>query len=160
MAVVCASLPAMNHFFRNVLQETKIGSAMKSWSNKYSAGSSDSRSRSKGYGRTTSQTDDDRPFDSARPHNAQKSIHIVQEVKLEEFLDDKKYDRRYTTESDEDKQWAKGTNFVDQVSVVPPKGANTWLEDDTSSGDDASVHGRHGESSRKHPGFADARRFY
>jgi hypothetical protein len=156
MAIVCASLPAMNHFFKNILQDSRIGSAMRSWSNKNSAGSSGSRSRSKGYDHNTSQSGTDMAFNDKKQSDNQKGIHVVQEVKLEEFLNDKNYD----SHGGNDMQWTRGTNFIDQESMNPPKAMNTWLEDDTSSGDDTSVRRQNLGSGHQYSGYADTRRFY
>jgi hypothetical protein len=159
MAVVCASLPAMNHFFRNVLQDTQFGSAMKSWTNKYSDGSS--KSRSKGYGKSGSKSGDEDLFSSRDASKNQKGgIHVVREIKLEEFLDDKRYDLYHGSEEIEPRPWARGTNFIDQDSVTPMKEPNTWLEDDTSSGEDISTQSQAKGPSRQYSGFADTRRFY
>lgn len=157
LAVVCASLPAMNHFFRNVLKDTQVGSAIKSWTLKYSGGSS--RSRSKGYGETNSLSGDELGTLHQQRTQDHKGIHVVQEVKLEEFMNDRSYDLNFRIEESEETKWAQGTNFVDQISVVP-KAANTWLEDDTSSGDDRSINMQHDVPSKTYAGFADTRRFY
>jgi hypothetical protein len=156
MAIVCASLPAMNHFFKNVLKDSVMSTGFKTWSNKNSG--SGSGTRSKGYDQTTSQTDNSQTYDATRTIETQKGIHVVQDVKLEEFLDDERYDLYKEENDDRNRQWARGTNFIDEETLSPPKTSNTWLEDDTSSGDDA--HPQRQESSRKYSGFADTRRFY
>jgi len=160
MAIVCASLPAMNHFFKNILQDTRLGSAVKSWSHKYSGGSSGSRSRSKGYEETTSHSGTEIPQKGRGPLESQKGIHVVQDVRLKEFLDDKTYDHLAEGKEHDERQWARGTNFIDQESINTPKAVNTWLENDTSSGDDDSTHRQEDGSSRQYSGYADTRRFY
>jgi hypothetical protein len=125
-----------------------------SWSSKH--GGSGSGIRSKGYDRSTSRTGSELAYDARRPRGNQKALHVVQDVKLEEFLDDKRYD--LYPGGDTEGRWERGTNFIDEETIEPPQSSRTWLEDDTSGDDSPSR--RPEEPGRKYSGFADTRRFY
>jgi hypothetical protein len=123
MAVMCASVPALNHFFRRALQDSSIASRLKSLTR---------RERGSGYDRTQSRSNGD--YDQQTKSNYTKnkgSIHVVQEVHLEEFLNDKQYDLDLA-------QNESGRRVTSHEEQVARKEARAWLDDDTS-GDD-SIH--------------------
>ncbi|KIW00259.1 uncharacterized protein PV09_08149 [Verruconis gallopava] len=155
MAIVCASLPALNHFFRNVLKDETLTSGIRSWSNKYSKSSSGSKS--KDYGHGTSQSSSlptNVPWMSSDP---KMGVIVTKSVQLEEVICDKKYNLRNSDLESAGDQWTQGVNFVDQDSYVP-RSSNTWLEDETSSGEERVEAAP--QPTRKYSGFADLRRLY
>jgi hypothetical protein len=164
VAVIIASLPALNHFFGYVKAGTVV-SGLKYGGSKTdgSTGLSSSMTR-KGYGRTTSGTDSQIGYDAKSPQVYDRAIHVTHDIKLEEFMNDKRLDLSQRPPNVDDPRWTGTTRFDDEEALRrekrPGTGA-TWLEDDTS-GDDASSaqHSRRASESRKYSGFADSRRFY
>lgn len=145
MAIVCASLPALNHFSRQVLRSSHIGSSLKSWTQKRSEHSS--ASRSKGYNQTTSQTGSEPAYEFSHQTGAQKKLHITQDVKLEDFLDDKRFDLI----REDDTEWTQGTISIDEEALEQSNRSRTWLEDDASG---YGSHSHEEDSSwawRRHP---------
>lgn len=161
VAIIIASLPALNHFFGYVKAGTVVSGL------RYGSKVNDSTGMSsrKGYGRTTSGTDSQIGYDAKSPEVYDRAIHVRHDIKLEEFMNDKQYDIPSKAPNVDDPRWAAGSRFDDEEIALTPKGekrpatATTWLEDDTS-GDDSQAPSRRASASRKYSGFADSRRFY
>jgi hypothetical protein len=113
MAVVLASVPALNHFFRRTLKDTSISSRLKTFTH---------RRYESGYDRTQSQSDSEIKGSTQHDYvNENKAIHVVQEVHLEESLRDKSYDLRPGQ--------GRGVN-IDEEAMQ--KDRRAWLDDGTS----------------------------
>jgi hypothetical protein len=163
VAIIIASLPALNHFFGYVKAGT-VASGLRYGGSKTS--DSTGLSTRKGYGRTTSNTDSHIGHDVKSPEAYDRAIHVRHDIKLEEFMNDERYDVGGKPVNGNDPRWAGGTRFIDdeEAALTPtkekrPATGTTFLDEDTS-GSDSQNPSRRGSGSRKYSGFADSRRFY
>jgi hypothetical protein len=106
MAIILASLPALKHFFHRTLKDSSISSRLKSMTRRH---------RESGYDRTGSQGNSEANEGTQEDYtNNKRSIHVVQEVRLEDFLNDKRYDVELAKSEDERDAKHEG-------SLVPPE---------------------------------------
>ncbi|KIW05544.1 hypothetical protein, variant [Verruconis gallopava] len=152
VAIIVASLPALNHFFGYV-KAGKVVSGLK-----YGTSRTGGSSR-KGYDQTTSQTNSQIGYESKTAEAYDRAIHVTHDVRLEEFVNDKRYDL-YNPSDFDDQPWTNSSRFDDVETTAertPEQTSTTWLEDDTSGEESAPE--KPGPE-RKYSGFADSRRFY
>ena len=86
MAVIIASLPALNHFFRKILKDTSISDRFKSVTTRgrYAPG------YGSGYNKTGNSTNADNRTDASD----KAVIHVTQEIQLEESTRDSRYEHK------------------------------------------------------------------
>ena len=160
VAIIIASLPALNHFFGYVKAGTVISSL------KYGGSKTDGSTLSrKGYGRTTSGTDSHIGCDAKSVEAYDRSIHVTHDIKLEEFLQDERFGGNPKPPNVDDPRWGTKFDDNDATPLSPsaekrPDTSTTWLEDDTSGEDSSRQHSRRGSANRKYSGMADTRRLY
>jgi hypothetical protein len=120
MAVIIASFPALNHFFRRALKDSSISDRFKSLTHRQYG----SRYGS-GYNKTQSSTTDQTRGEDASDKQA---IHVTREIHLEEFAREPK---QHLSGSGQ----RRGVN-IDEEAMR--KDRKAWLDEATS--DDDSLH--------------------
>ncbi|KIW06153.1 uncharacterized protein PV09_03315 [Verruconis gallopava] len=124
MAVVLASLPALNHFVRKSWNDSSLSSRLRYFTDRHGS------RFSSGYKRTQSKSNSEWDGNTQRElANDKQGIHVVQEVHLEEFLRDKSYDDR-----------SGGRNGVNIDEEAMKKDRRAWLDETTSDDDSIRRH--------------------
>ena len=114
MAVIIASLPALNHFFRKVLRDTSISDRFKS---------ATSRGRyAPGYGSGYNKTGGNSTIGDRTDASDKAVIHVTQEIQLEESARDSRYDGKAGNIDDEAmrrdrRAWLDGASSDEDDSI-------------------------------------------
>lgn len=116
MAVIIASLPALNHFFRKILQDTGISDKFKTVTQRLGGA---------GYGSGYNKTANSKLGDSKTDASDKAVIHVTKEIHLEEQLN-----RHHATEH-------KMATNVNVNSQELRRDRRAWL--DVTSSDDDSI---------------------
>jgi hypothetical protein len=118
MAVIIASLPALNHFFRKVLRDTSISDKFKSATQRFGGA---------GYGSGYNKTANSKLGDNNTNASDKAVIHVTNEIHLEERSKDSHHRNEHKT----------GHN-VNINDLEMSRDRRAWL-DVTSSDDDDSI---------------------